>query len=69
MRFVMQDCRFSTPFADQELERYAFRMPVALGPRFDQKKYHDFRLAQGLLPPALLQKAVIEQFVPLQKTN
>ncbi|WP_144080425.1 DUF885 domain-containing protein [Gloeobacter kilaueensis] len=37
-----------------------------LGSRFDQQKFHDFILAQGLLPPALLRKAVIEQFVPAQ---
>jgi TonB family protein len=38
-----------------------------LGPRFDQHKYHDFILAQGLLPPDLLRKAVLEQFVPTLK--
>ena len=40
---------------------------AALGKKFDQKKYHDFLLAQGLLPPDLLRKAVMEQFVPSQK--
>jgi uncharacterized protein (DUF885 family) len=40
---------------------------AALGPKFDQKKYHDFLLAQGLLPPELLRKAVMEEFVPSQK--
>jgi hypothetical protein len=39
----------------------------ALGPKFDQKKYHDFLLAQGLLPPDLMRKAVMEDFVPKQK--
>jgi uncharacterized protein (DUF885 family) len=34
----------------------------ALGPKFNQKKYHDFILAQGLLPPDLLRKAVMEDF-------
>jgi hypothetical protein len=38
-----------------------------LGPRFDAHKYHDFILAQGLLPPDLLRKAVLEQFVPTLK--
>lgn len=38
----------------------------ALGERFDRKAYHDFVLAQGLLPPALLRKAVMEEFVPAQ---
>jgi len=38
----------------------------ALGARFNQKKYHDFILAQGLLPPDLMRKAVLEDFVPAQ---
>ena len=40
---------------------------AALGPKFDQKKFHDFLLAQGLLPPDLMRKAVMEDFVPAQK--
>ncbi len=36
----------------------------ALGARFDQLKFHDFILAQGLLPPDLMRKAVLEDFVP-----
>ncbi len=39
----------------------------AKGVKFDQKKYHDFILAQGLLPPDLLHQAVMENFVPSQK--
>jgi uncharacterized protein (DUF885 family) len=35
----------------------------ALGPRFDQQRFHDFVLAQGLLPPDLLRKAVMDDFV------
>ena len=38
----------------------------ALGAKFNRQKYHDFILAQGLLPPALLKKAVLEEFVPSQ---
>ena len=38
----------------------------ALGRKFDQKKFHDFIVAQGLLPPALLRKAVLEDFVPAE---
>jgi uncharacterized protein (DUF885 family) len=38
-----------------------------LGARFDQHKFHDFILAQGLLPPDLLRKAVMDQFVPTVK--
>ena len=34
-----------------------------LGDQFDRQAYHDFILSQGLLPPALLRKAVMEDFV------
>ena len=35
----------------------------AMGSRFNPKSFHDFILAQGLLPPHLLRKAVFEDFV------
>ena len=41
---------------------------AALGPKFDQKKFHDFILAQGLLPPDLMRKSVTEDFIPAQKS-
>jgi hypothetical protein len=41
----------------------------ALGKNFDQKKFHDFILAQGLLPPDLMRRAVLQDFVPTQKVN
>jgi len=34
-----------------------------MGSKFNQKKFHDFILAQGLLPPDLMRKAVMEDFV------
>jgi uncharacterized protein (DUF885 family) len=40
---------------------------AALGSRFDQKRFHDFVLRQGLLPPDLMRKAVLEDFVPSQR--
>jgi uncharacterized protein (DUF885 family) len=40
---------------------------AALGPKFDQRKFHDFILSQGLLPPDLMRKAVMEDFVPAAK--
>ncbi len=40
---------------------------AALGAKFDQKKFHDFILGQGLLPPDLMRKAVIESFIPSLK--
>ncbi len=34
----------------------------ALGPKFDQKAFHDAILAQGLLPPALMREAIMKHF-------
>ena len=39
---------------------------AALGAKFNQKKFHDFILAQGLLPPDLMRQAVMEDFVKAQ---
>jgi uncharacterized protein (DUF885 family) len=39
------------------------RAELALRDRFDRQAFNDFVLSQGLLPPALLEKAVMEQFV------
>lgn len=38
-----------------------------LGGKFDRRKFHDFLLAQGLLPPKLLRQAVFEEFIPSQR--
>jgi hypothetical protein len=40
---------------------------AALGPKFNALRFHDFVIAQGLLPPDLLRQAVMEEFVPAQK--
>ncbi len=90
MKTLTVDGCFSVPFANQEVERYTFRMPgqansyfygytkllqlrkdteAALGPKFDQKKFHDFILGQGLLPPDLMRKAVMEDFIPAVQAN
>jgi uncharacterized protein (DUF885 family) len=37
-----------------------------LGKKFEQKKFHDFLLSQGLLPPDLMRAAVIADFIPSQ---
>lgn len=37
---------------------------LMLGDKFNQQRFHDFLLAQGLLPPKLLEKAVVETFIP-----
>jgi hypothetical protein len=36
---------------------------LQLKDEFDQREYHDFLLAQGLLPPELLRQAVMENFI------
>jgi hypothetical protein len=43
------------------------RAELALREKFDRRAFNDFVLAQGLLPPKLLEKAVMEDFVPKQK--
>jgi uncharacterized protein (DUF885 family) len=37
---------------------------LALGDRFDREAFNDFVLNQGLLPPDMLEKAVLQTFVP-----
>lgn len=50
----------------RNLERLRTEVEMALGDRFNQRKYHDFLLKQGLLPPDLLRHAVLQDFVPAQ---
>jgi len=42
---------------------------MALGPKFDRQRYHDFILSQGLLPPDVLSKAVLTEFVAAEKAR
>lgn len=90
MQVLTHDVCFSVPFANQEVERYTFRMPgqansyfygftrlldlrheteTALGAKFNQQRFHDFILSQGLLPPNLMRKAVEEHFIPEEKAR
>ncbi len=39
----------------------------ALGNRFNQQRFHDFILSQGILPPALIREAVMNDFVAKEK--
>ncbi|MCX7170321.1 MAG: DUF885 family protein [Proteobacteria bacterium] len=39
---------------------------LALDKHFNMMAFHDFILAQGMLPPRLLKRAVMEEFVPAQ---
>lgn len=43
------------------------RTELALGDDFEAQAFHDFVLAQGLLPPDLQAKAVQEEFIPSQR--
>jgi hypothetical protein len=50
----------------RNLQRLRTEVEMALGDRFNQRKYHDFILKQGLLPPELLRQAVLQEFVSAQ---
>jgi Bacterial protein of unknown function (DUF885) len=84
MQVMQHDVVLSESFANEELERFTFRMPgqavsyfdgylrlreirkeaeKASGDQFNVQHFHDFILSQGLLPPGLLRKAVLTEFV------
>lgn len=84
---LMKDVAVGESWAQNEIERYTYRMPgqatayyygynkmqalraqaeIKLRDRFDQQAFHDFVLAQGLLPPDILKDAVMNEFVPSQ---
>jgi uncharacterized protein (DUF885 family) len=85
---IMNDVAIGETWAQNEVERYTYRMPgqatayyygynkmqalrtqteLRLRGRFDQQAFHDFVLAQGLLPPDILKNAVMNEFVPSQR--
>ena len=47
----------------QRLMETRQRAEIALRDKFNRKAFNDFVLSQGLLPPSLLEKAVMEDFV------
>jgi hypothetical protein len=84
---IMKDMAIGEAWAQNEVERYTYRMPgqatayyygygkmqalraqteLKLRDDFDQLAFHDFVLAQGLLPPEILKDAVMNDFVPSQ---
>ena len=84
---IMNDVGIGETWAQNEVERYTYRMPgqatayyygynkmqalraqteLKLRSQFDQQAYHDFILAQGMLPPDILKDAVMTEFVPSQ---
>ncbi len=87
-RLIMEDMAIGESWAQNEIERYTYRMPgqatayyygygkmqalraqteLKLRDDFDQQAFHDFVLAQGLLPPDILKDAVMNDFVPSQR--
>jgi hypothetical protein len=86
-RLIVDDMAVGEAWAQNEVERYTYRMPgqatayyygynkmqslraqteLKLQDKFDQQAFHDFVLAQGMLPPDILKDAVTESFVPSQ---
>ncbi len=86
-RLIIDDMAVGEGWAQNEIERYTYRIPgqatayyygyskmqalraqteLRLRERFDQRAFHDFVLAQGILPPDLLKEAVMSAFVPAQ---
>ena len=53
-------------FGYSKLEALRARAELALGAKFAPQSYHDFIIAQGLLPPDLLEKAVMDGYVKSQ---
>jgi Bacterial protein of unknown function (DUF885) len=45
------------------------KVELLLGERFERRSYHDFILSQGLLPPELLERAVLGQYVPARRAS
>ena len=85
---LMDDVVIGEDWAQNEIERYTYRIPgqatayyygytkmqslraqteLALRDDFDQLAFHDFVLAQGMLPPDILKKSVFEEFIPSMK--
>lgn len=53
-------------YGHMKLQSVRTEVELRLGDRFDQRAFHDFILAQGLLPLDLMAQAVREEFVPAQ---
>jgi hypothetical protein len=53
-------------FGYSKLEALRVKTELALGAKFAPQSYHDFIIAQGLLPPDLLEKAVMDGYVKSQ---
>ena len=64
-RFTFRSPGQAVSYFDGYLRMRALRADTekAMGNKFNQLKFHDFILDQGMLPPAVLRKAVMEDFV------
>lgn len=83
-RVLMEEVKEDESNAQNEIDRYTFRMPgqatayyygyekmlalramteLQLKERFDARAFHDFILAQGLLPPDVLSRSVTDEFI------
>ncbi|MBS0614520.1 MAG: DUF885 domain-containing protein, partial [Proteobacteria bacterium] len=51
-------------YGSQYLQAVRAKAEIALGNKFDLLSFHDFLLGQGQLPLNLLEKAVMEEYVP-----
>lgn len=86
-RLIIEDVAIGESWAQNEIERYTYRMPgqatayyygynkmqalraqteLKLADKFDQQAFHDYVLDQGMLPPDILKKSVMEEFIPGQ---
>ncbi len=54
-------------FGYNKMQALRTQTELKLRDRFDQRAFHDFVLAQGLLPPGILKDAVMNEFVPSQR--
>jgi hypothetical protein len=62
--FVWPGQAVSYLYGYARLRELRLKAEVALGPRFEQRRFHDTVIAQGLLPPKLLEQAVMEELDP-----
>lgn len=61
--FTMPGQATSYLYGYSKLESLRAKTEVTLGAKFSALSYHDFILAQGLLPPDLLEQAVLERYI------
>jgi uncharacterized protein DUF885 len=59
--FVEPGQAVSYLYGYSRLRELRLKAEIALGSRFEQRQFHDLVIAQGLLPPGLLERAVLEE--------